>query len=253
MDVDNQRWYCYKDDQTFLAKEQIWRGGPASSTTQPQTLGTRNRGIMRGAGVDLLLAGISQIFWIDNARTTLNEVQSVISQYGSPTYTTQVHVPLYVAAQGMAIGVGSMVLALICVLLVVTRKNPYSKGWWLGFGVLNGIGGAAWLFQAQQLAAVGTVNMRVGDIIIMLQNSQIEYYVYALVLGTVGAVLMVLGAKKQVAAITRGVNPIQCKVCKKKMTLVNPDKQIWYCENDRRAYYGLENRTQENVAESGLS
>jgi hypothetical protein len=58
--------------------------------------------------------------------------------------------------------------------------------------------------------------------------------------------------KAEARAEKMSTKPIKCKICKKRMTLVNPDMQIWYCKNDRRAYYGLENRTEENVTESGL-
>jgi len=48
-------------------------------------------------------------------------------------------------------------------------------------------------------------------------------------------------------------NAPECRVCKKPMRLVNPPRQIWYCETDRRAFYATENRIEENAKLESLT
>lgn len=54
---------------------------------------------------------------------------------------------------------------------------------------------------------------------------------------------------KMVATIAEGA-PV-CRICDKKMQSLDPTKDLWYCEQDRRLFYGAENRLQENVDKPG--
>ncbi len=268
--LDEERWYCYKDDLIFFPKENLWsddKDAPVSHTPLFESsvaVGTRNQGIMRGAGVELLLSGIGNVFLAADAYVAINNVQSLINQYAGYYSQTEIYntlVPVSLSAgvtQNMGYGIIDVVIALVSVLLLLTRKNPYSRGWWLGFGTLSGIGGAALVLQATYSYS-GSLNMSVADILSTLQNSVIEHVAYAVVGLIAGMVLMHLGEKtnKQIGVLSDPIEEMkrhapECKICKKRMNLVSPDRQIWYCEKDRRAFYALENRSQENVDHEAL-
>lgn len=110
--LDEQRWYCYKDDLIFFPKENLWsddQSAPVPATTpaqSSQTVGTLNQATMRDAGVEQVLYGIGNVcntypkkrfINIENVIGTVSlrhgvKIDSAIKAFPSPDYKPGVRV-----------------------------------------------------------------------------------------------------------------------------------------------------------------
>jgi hypothetical protein len=207
LDEEQQRWYCYKDNELFWARDNIWGPKPTVRQQAPrqEKTGTFKQGIMRGVGISMVLGSIGGALNVLSSLSNLSYIESVIDYCKSLQacpYSETIPISFSQSANEDFVGFWvSVVIAIIALLVMeITRKNEYSYGLWLGFGAANIVGGVGYLWQGVQFRSLGTLNLSVGEIVSAARAGLIETAGITIGVFAVALVLIHLGAKRTVIA-----------------------------------------------------
>jgi len=182
--------------------------------TAPAAVGTLKQGIMRGIGFNFVLSAIALLVMAYNVSQAISSVQSLIAMYGgafnvsqAEIYNSSVTIGLnVVASQDLAIGLANLIVAGICGVIAVSRTNPYSKGWWFGFGVPSVVAGALFVFERFLLTSAIQISLTIGQLVLSLQNLMRQDIISAEFLFAVGIALFIFGANRGRVGLP-GANP----------------------------------------------